>query len=235
MPIKYGTGRGGFTLTEMMIGIMISGMVLASLAAIHATSTTHMFQNYRQNTIKNGASFAMKTVMSRLAASTRIDSPAFGASGNILAIAENVDQLTGCHPIRAGSARQWHYFCRYTATNANCPSGSCLMYHTGAITAGGGTCPNGPAWAPSYPAFCGPGGGGVVTRLTDNINVSSFFLFSRRAADGVNERDAVRVRVRVSWTPSVALSRSARPVDSTLDSTGSIQRSVCNSALPGCS
>ncbi|HBE87551.1 MAG TPA: hypothetical protein DDW67_00210 [Elusimicrobia bacterium] len=235
MPTKYGVSRGGFSLAEMMIAVMISGMVLASLAAIHATSTNHMFQNYRQNTIKNGASLAMKTIMVNLAGSTRIDRPTFNTAGDILAIAENVDQLTGCHPIRAGSVRRWHYFCRYTATNANCPSGNCLMYHTGTITAGGGTCPNGPAWTPSYPAFCGPGGGGAVTRLTDHINVASFPLFSRRSIDGVTERDNVRARVRVTWIPSVALSRSARPVDSTLDSTGSIQRSVCNSGLAGCS
>lgn len=234
MPTKYGARRGGFTLTEMMIGVMISGMVLASLAAIHATSTNHMFQNYRQNTIKNGASLAMKTVMSRLSGSTRIDRPTFDTSGNILAIAGNIDQLTGCRPIRAGVAQTWHYFCLYTATNANCRSGNCLMYHTGTVT-GGGTCPSGPAWTPSYPAFCGPGGGGTVTRLTDHVNTATSPIFTRRSADGVTERDAVRVRVRVTWTPSVTLGRSARPVDSMLDSTGSIQRSVCNSALAGCS
>ncbi len=238
MPINCGETRRGFSLAEMMIGVMISGMVLASLASIHSTSTTHLFQNYRQNTIKNGASVAMKTVMTRLSLATRIDNPAFGNSGNILAIAENVDQLTNCRPIRAGEPVAWHYFCRFTNITVSCPSGNCLMYHTGTI-AGGTGCPNTVAEpAVPYPAFCGPGGGGTVTKLTDYLNVAASPLFSRRnvpvANPDVAERDTVRVRIRVTWTPSVPLSRSARPVDSQLETTGSIQRSVCNSGLPGC-
>lgn len=214
------------------MAIMISGMVLASLAAIHATSSAHLLQNYRQNKAKNEASTAMKTVMNRLSGATRIESPVPGDTADILAIAENVDHLpTRCYPIRAGAPVRWHYFCRYTAVNSFCPSGNCLMYHTGAIGGGAG-CPNA-AMAPAlpWPAFCGPGGGGAVIRLADHVDVSGGQLFSRRAADGVFERSSVRARLHIRWTPSAGLSRTARPIDSLLQSVGSIQ---CNPGSPGC-
>jgi prepilin-type N-terminal cleavage/methylation domain-containing protein len=237
MPIENPSGlRPGFSLTEMMIGVMISGMVLASLAAIHSTSTSHMFQNYRQNMVKNEATNAMKTVMSRLSVATRIDRPTPGNSDNILAIAENVDHLpTRCYPIRAGQPVRWHYFCRYTSANSYCLSGSCLMYHTGTV-AGGPGCPN-TATAPAipYPGFCGPGGGGTVTRLMDHLDVSGGAVFSRRSADGITERSSVLARLRLRWIPPAVtgrdLSRTARPIDSTLESVGSIQ---CSPGSPGC-
>lgn len=237
MPINNLAGRRpGFTLTEMMIGVMISGMVLASLAAIHATSTQHMFQNYRQNKVKNDATVAMKTVMSRLATATRIDRPLPTRSDNILAIAENVDHLpTRCYPIRAGEPVRWHYFCRYTSANSFCRSGNCLMYHTGTV-AGGPGCPNTSTASPMpYPGFCGPGGGGTVTRLMDHLDVSDGALFSRRTADGIFERSSVRVRLHINWVPPTVagrdLSRTARPIDSVLESVGSIQ---CSPGSPGC-
>ncbi|MDT8286527.1 MAG: type II secretion system protein [Elusimicrobiales bacterium] len=236
MLTDYGVRRGGFSLAEMMIAVMISGMVLASLAAIHSTSTTHLFQNYRQNKLKNEATVAMKTVMSRLSTATRIDWPAAGSAANALSIAENVDHLpTRCYPIRAGEPVRWHYFCRYTTINSFCRSGRCLMYHTGTI-AGGPGCPN-TAAAPAipYPAFCGPGGGGTVTRLMDHLDVSGGPVFSRRNADGIFERSSVLVRLHLLWTPSTAaagdMSRIARPVDSTLESVGSIQ---CSPGSDGC-
>ncbi|KAF0126584.1 MAG: hypothetical protein FD189_922 [Elusimicrobia bacterium] len=224
--------RPGFSLTEMMVGVMISGMVLASLAAIHATSSTHLFQNYRQNKVKNEASIAMKTVMNRLSGVTRIQRPSPGTAENVLFIAENVDHFpTGCYPIRAGQPVRWHFFCHYTTLNAYCRSGSCLMYHTGTV-AGGAGCPsavNAPALP--FPAFCGPGGGGAVTRLMDHLDVSGGAVFSRRAADGIYERSSVRARLHLRWTPSVSLSRTARTIDSVLESIGSIQ---CNPGSPGC-
>lgn len=231
MPTKiYFRLRPGFTLAEMMIAVAISGMLLASLAAIHATSTSHMYQNYRQNLVKNEATNTMKTVMSRLGAATRIDRPTPGNSDNILAIAENVDHLpTRCYPIRAGQPVTWHYFCRYTAANSFCRSGNCIMYHTGTV-AGGPGCPNtATATAMPYPGFCGPGGGGTVTRLMDHLDISGGSVFSRRSADGVNERSAVRVRVGVRWIPPTT--RASRPIFSTLESVGSIQ---CNPGSPGC-
>ncbi|MDQ7771886.1 MAG: prepilin-type N-terminal cleavage/methylation domain-containing protein [Elusimicrobiales bacterium] len=235
MPIKKRVlfrSRPGFSLTEMMMAVMISGMVLSSLAAIHATSTTHLFQNYRQNKIKNEASIAMKTVMSRLSGATRIERPAAGTAENWLYIAENVDHLpTRCYPIRAGEPVRWHLFCRYTSVNSFCRSGSCLMYHTGTI-AGGPGCPN-TATAPALPipAFCGPGGGGTVTRLMDHISVSAAPIFSRRTADGIFERSSVRTRLHMLWTPPAGLNTTARPIDSVLQSVGSIQ---CNPGSPGC-
>ena len=240
MPTKHRflmRARPGFTLAELMISVMISGMLLVSLAAIQTTSSNYMLQNYRQNVIKNGASYAMKTVLSRIPAATRIDLPAYNSDGNELKIAENVDQMTGCHPIHSAVPRRWHYFCHYATADASCPSGGCLRYYTGTISTAGGACPAAPTWTftSPYPAGCS---GGTYIQLAEYVNVSLAPLFSRRSADDINEKGAVRVRLRVRWIPPAVsgkdLSASSREVDTTLDSTASVQRSACPGAAAPC-
>lgn len=208
--------RQGFTLAELVLAVMIFGFMATSLATIYSTSNRHMFQNYRGNIIKTNVGIAMKAVSNRLSVATRIDAPAFGASGNILAFAQNVDQLTGCYPIAPGAA-SWHYFC--VAPDAATPSINSLYYHTGTIAAGTGCSSPAPTtWGGPYPAFCGFGGGGTVTMLMQAANTTNPF-FSRSAADGIAQRDIVRVRLRSFWSASGrGFGKSQRDVDFTLDS-----------------
>ena len=120
------TQRNGFTLAELVIASLIFGFMITSLATIYSTANKHMFQQYRQNTIKSGASVAMKAIVSKLTAATRIDCPCLPSpapcpagcsgvtAGNILAFAVNVDQNSGCFPIStlatAPFTPSWHRF-----------------------------------------------------------------------------------------------------------------------------
>ncbi|MCM2268325.1 MAG: type II secretion system GspH family protein [Elusimicrobiales bacterium] len=214
--------RPGFTLAELILAVMIFGFMATSLATIYSTSNRHMFQNYRANVIKTNVGIAMRAVQNTLSTSTRLDVPAYGASGNILAFASNVDQVTGCYPVGPGEAR-WHYFC--IAPDANIPAINSLYYHTGTIAGGTGCAVAAPSlWGGGYPAFCGFFGGGTVTLLMQATRPTPTF-FSRAAVDGVNERDIVRVRLRSLWSASGrGFGKSQRDVDFTLDSAVQVHR-----------
>lgn len=203
--------RPGFTLAEMILALFIFSFMSASLATIYATANRHMFQNYRRNTIKTNADFAMHTIQHVLSQATRIDQPAYTKSGNRLSVADNVDQLTGCYPVKSGVAANWHVFC--TAADSQDGTVTDLYYHTGQITAGGGN-PCGSVspsyWtANSYPVpACGVSGGGgqTVTILMQYVATPgnrSGAIFSREQQDGVDQRDAVAVNLRSFWQASV--------------------------------
>lgn len=219
--------RPGFTLAELVLAVMIFGFMATSLATIYSTSNRHMFQNYRSNIVKTNVGISMKAIQNTLSIATRIDVPAYGAAGNILAFATNVDQMTGCFPVGPGTAN-WHYFC--VAPDVIDPAINSLYYHTGTIAGGTGCGVASPStWAGPYPAFCGYGGGGTVTMLmqiTTAARQSSFVpFFSRAPADGVNERNVVRVRLRSLWSASDRrLGKSQRDIDFMLDSAVMVHR-----------
>lgn len=226
------TNRKGFTLAELVLALFIFGFMSMSLATIYGTANRHMFQNYRRNTIKTNADFAMKVLHNTMATATRLDFPAYGAAENRLAFASNVDQ-SGCYRISTADPASWHYFC--VAADPVLPGVTNLYYHTGNIGGGAAGCmAAAPAtWSPSYPAFCGPGGGGTVTLLMQHVasplpqppDSQTTFIFSRSPLDRVNEVPAVRIRLRSQW---IAANRgyggSQRDVDFTLDSLVSVNR-----------
>lgn len=235
------TYRKGFTMAELILAIFIFGFMSMSLATIYATANRHMFQNYRRNIIKTNADFAMKVLHNTLSTATRIDTPAYGTAGNILAFASNVSQglqvanSPGCYRISPPDPASWHYFC---VAHDNTPGNvgvNNLYYHTGTIPGGAAGCMvaapatwNGTG-VNGYPAFCGFGGGGTVTLLMQYVvpppAPRSQFTFSRAALDGVREVPSVRISLRSFW---VAANRgfgsNQRDVDFSLDSLITINR-----------
>lgn len=231
--------RKGFTMAELILAIFIFGFMSMSLATIYATANRHMFQNYRRNVIKSGADFTMKAIQNTLTTATRIDSPAYGSAGNVLAFASNVDQGTlpafgpGCYRIDPTTPATWHYFC--TAADPNLPGVTDIFYHTGTIPGGNGGCM---AAAPAtwngtggngYPAYCGFGGGGTVTLMMQYVvppdPPRSQYVFSRAAADGVRQVPAVRVTLRSQWiAANRGFASSQRDIDFSLDSIITVNR-----------
>lgn len=229
MPFKLKTGakRAGFTLIEVVVATLIFGFMLTSLAVVYSTATKHMSQNYRLNTCKSAASVAMKTITSRLQEANRIDAPLPNADGPRLAFAINVDQADqgGCYPINPQAAASWHYFCLL---------GDKLYYHTSAI-AGGGGCPGGAAWGSTYPAFCGPGGGGTVTLLAEYVvPIPAVPLFSRRT--NLYSNSLVNINLRIFWDPetnALAGGRDFRRISRTIETTlNTTVRVTCTGSRP---
>jgi prepilin-type N-terminal cleavage/methylation domain-containing protein len=234
--------RPGFTLAELVIAVLIFGFMSTSLATIYSTANRHMFQNYRNNMIKSNVSLAMRDIRHNLQEATRVDTPAAGAGGNVLAFVVNVDQLTGCYPVNqaavAGTPPTWHYFC--TRADAIDPAITDLYHHTAAIPVNASWCGSSPTsfWggAGAYPVpICGANIGGQTVTLIMQYSVpaaapSSNVMFSRIAAapDNVYERNAVLVTLRSRWIPAVAkfgASQRQREVDFTLASLVTINSS----------
>ena len=211
--------RRAFTLAELLIAMLIFSFMMLSMVGIYSAANKHMFQNYRQNAVRSGALVAMKTITARLQEANRIDIPAAGAAGNVLAFAGNVDNFSGCYRINPAITPSWHFICHAPAVTVACPYGNCLYHHTGTI-AGGGGCPGGPYWAVSYPVVCGQSGGTITQLAYDVVPTPS--LFYRTDTDFAG-RPLVKVRLRVFWdpptdyTPGVRDFRSVgRRIDSTL-------------------
>lgn len=221
--------RSGFTLVELIIAVFIFGYMASSLATIYATSHRHMFQNYRANMIKTGTLVAMRAIQNNVISATRIDSPAPGAQGNVLAFAVNVDQMSGCYPINTAMPTTWHYFC--LANDAATPGFQSFYYHTGTI-GGGNACTNiNPTiWNGVYPVpRCGASmPGQTVSKLAEYVTTPAAGgnLFSRRAAEGVNDSGSVRVQVRSFWpAASRGLGGAQRDIDFNLDTVMRVSRS----------
>lgn len=228
--------RKGFTLAELVIATLIFGFMITSLATIYATANKHMFQQYRQNSVKSAASVAMKDMVNNLMTANRVDYPAYNAADTRLAFAVNVDQNSGCYPVNTAQAVTWHYFCL---------SGRTLYHHFGTVTGGAG-CPAPPPvpctsagcfTIASYPAFCGPGGGGLVTQLSNMVSLDPYTsaIFTRKGTtstyDKVYEEDQVKIVLRLFWDPqslttSGAVNTVGRVVNTTLISTVKVNRSV---------
>lgn len=207
--------RPAFTLVELLVAIFIFSYIAASMATIYSTTSRHMFQNYRRNTVKSDVLIAMRAVQMGLTAATRLDAPARNTQGNVLAFAENVDQNTGCFPIsNAVPQLTWHYFCLAGDNN--------LYHHSGQVTGNGIPCgtPGGSTWGAAYPVpGCGMNiGGQTVTLLMRNVSPANGFLFSRRAADGIDEAGSVRIRLRSFWSAAGrGFGSSQRDIDFSLD------------------
>lgn len=217
-----------------MIATLIFGFMISSLATIYATANKHMFQQYRQNSVKSAASVAMKDIVNNLMAANRIDAPNYNAAGNILAFAVNIDQgyspnYQGCRISAVADAPTWHYFCL---------SGNTLYHHTGTISPVPSLCSastiSNPFTPTSYPvASCG-GGYGTVTQLSNMVTTVAGIdaLFSRKNAHNVYEQDQVKIVLRLYWDPAATLTvgsglrTSGRVIDTTLIGNVKVNRSV---------
>ncbi|MDP2865804.1 MAG: prepilin-type N-terminal cleavage/methylation domain-containing protein [Elusimicrobiota bacterium] len=221
--------RKGFTLAELVLSVLIFSFMAASLATIVSTTNRHMFQNYRTNIIKTNVLISMKSIQNKLSVATRVDLPAVGTGDTRLAFATNVDQNTGCYPVYAAAAQPaWHYFCQ---------AGSKLYHYTGPINGGVSACGTAAPtiWCSNNPVASGcygvaACGGGSGTLLMEDVlpTLPGGALFSRRAADGINEVDTVRVLLRSRWIPSApgrGLGAAQREVDTTLDTVIRFNRS----------
>jgi len=224
--------RKAFTLVELIIASLLFGFMIMSLATIYSTATKHMFQSYRQNTVKSNASVAMKTITAKLAAANRIDLPGPGSWGNSLRFAVNVDQTTGCYPINPAEPVTWHEICYAPDVTGTCPLGNCLYYHTGTI-AGGGNCPNAPFWGAFYQSSvgCGTAGLGTVTLLASFVQPpAGGAMFSRALGNGTLGNNVVNISLRVLWDPAVVSTAgrdfraSSKKIDSTLTTSVGIVR-----------
>lgn len=222
--------RSAFTLVELILAVFIFSYMSASLATIYATTNRHMFQNYRRNTIKTGVLVAMRAIQNNLSVATRIDSPADGGWGNVLAFATNVDQASACFPVNAAEPAAWHYFC--LANDPLIPGSRSLYYHTANLPAGtpcGSAAPS--TWSGVYPVpSCGANlGGQTITLLMQHVSPSPAMgsvLFSRRPADtGSNSLGAVRVNLRSFWSAAGrGFGSAARDVDFSLNTVISVNR-----------
>ncbi len=236
MPFKF---RKGFTLAELVIATLIFGFMIISLALIYSSANNHLFHNYRMNTFKSNASIAMKTITSKLQEANRIDAPGFDASGAILAFAVNVDQLSGCYPVNPAEPVRWHYFCHSSAVTSECPSGSCLYYHTDTIVVpSGNNCPSGPSvWTTTdYPVLACGGAYGTVTLLSSDIFPKTApELFSRRSIDGIAGSALVNISLRVRWDPVTnnTTGRDFRTTDKLIDTTLNTTVRVNRAGLSG--
>lgn len=213
--------RGAFTLVELILAVFLFGYMSASMATIYSTTNRHMFQNYRRNIVKTSTLVSMRAVQNNFAGATRIDSPADGARGNVLAFAVNVDQLTRCYPVNPFLPSSWHYFC--LANDPLIPGSRTLYYHTAPI-AGGNSCASASPtiWNGIYPVpSCGANiGGQTVTLLMQHVFPSAMGgnLFSRSGSDGAAPVGAVRVALRSFWRANArGFGSSQRDVDFTLD------------------
>lgn len=156
------TARSGFTLAELLIAIFISSMVFLTLATTTSTAQAHLRTSYAKNKRSSDLLIASKLLRNKFLTATRIDSPLPYENSAVLAFASNIDP-SGCSPIRADLAVEWHFFCILNSS---------LYHHTAPIPAGTG-CPAATFWNPgtAYPATCGSPSkpGEIVTRLADNI------------------------------------------------------------------
>ena len=116
-------------------------------------------------------------------------------------------------------------------------AGTSLYYYTGPVNGGVNACgtPAPTIWCANNPVAggcyavpaCGGGGG---TLMMENVlpTLPGGAIFSRRAADGINGVDTVRVWLRSRWIPSApgrGLGAAQREVDTTLDSVVRFNRS----------
>lgn len=203
--------KKGFTLIELIVGVIIFSFVAMSLSVIYATANRHFMQNYRNDFYKNRLTLIMKFISTKITSATEIELPANGFSSNILAFYSNYTKdvgrpsypnwgwNVGCRP-DASQNVTWHYFCL---------SGSNLYYHTGSI-GGVNVCPT----LSSLPNWIGSitcGSGGIF--LSDNIYVASGYtgLFFRTDADD----NLLGVAMRLLWNPPGGMSAAQRPVDET--------------------
>ncbi|PIU19610.1 MAG: hypothetical protein COT18_06595 [Elusimicrobia bacterium CG08_land_8_20_14_0_20_59_10] len=210
--------RNAFTLVELMVALMLFGFMSAAMASIYATANRHLFQDYRGNMVKGNVTVAMRAIGNVMAQATSIDAPGTNAKGNILTVASNVDQLTGCYPLKSGLPVTLYKFCAsgsdfYYGFKTFWPAAGCVSPLSGCCG------------ALAYPSGCGSGGGATWIKLLPGSLDTTSNIFSRKAAEKVNDLMSVRVGLTGKWTPPGNLATLQRTVTFTLDSTFSVSRS----------
>lgn len=205
--------RNAFTLLELSVATAISSFVMISMASIYTAANKHVFQSYRSDAVKGGVSLSMRAMRQVMAQATRIDQPANGSTGTRLAVASNVDALTGCHPIATTSfdtdapAPKWHLFC----IDSSNPNNLRLYYHSGNISTSCG-CP-GPCFFnnPANTTACGSAGGVLLGQY---LTAGSGFS---RVAGSVPGPTAVRASIHSIWNSGGSVSPTQHAVDYSLD------------------
>lgn len=211
--------KNGFTLTELLVSLVIFSFMAVTLSTVYATANRFFFQQYREDMWKNRLTLSMKFIKNKLSAATEIERPALGAQTNDLAFYTNFIKSppgdttypgNGCAPTTAVSS-QWHYFC----VNSNV-----LYYYTGTL-AGVTQCPNEVGVANWIGTIsCGVTGGGVVLSQNITIPANRTTYFGR-----VNTpSNTVRVSLRMLWQATGGFSTIARNIDTSDETYVTINR-----------
>ncbi|MBI4051435.1 MAG: prepilin-type N-terminal cleavage/methylation domain-containing protein [Elusimicrobia bacterium] len=199
--------RGGFTLVEMIVAVVIFGMVAAALVV---TSSTFWSQ---ADSITSGdarlramGARSIRAMQQEISLATLLARPLQGASAGFLSGAQNVrpDDSGEIVDMTGGEDRRWFHFCVVGAVGGgDCIAGCvppscqnpqpCLWYYSGvwpfplSLFVGG-------------PGTCGTIQGGVTPLLlASQINCptgpapTATNCFTRVAGEGVPELNAVRV------------------------------------------
>ncbi|MEF3280174.1 MAG: prepilin-type N-terminal cleavage/methylation domain-containing protein [Elusimicrobiota bacterium] len=216
---KWGSKKNGFTLTELLVSIIIFSFMAMTLASVYATANRYFYQQYRQDLYKNKFTLSMKFIKNKLVQATDIDIPTSGSTSNDLLFYTNFVKDfgspyigSGCAPTTAISSN-WHYFC---------VAGTKLYYHTGTL-AGVVACPN-TAPTNNNVAFipaCGSAGG---VMLSDNIVLPSAGSYFQRG--GNLPPNVVRISLKMSWQTKQSLggSTAIRTITSEDESYVSVNR-----------
>jgi Tfp pilus assembly protein PilV len=202
------TGTNGVTLIELLVAIVIATMFLLTLVVIFINSHKGLLNTYKNNILKNKATYAMTHIQRNLHFASRIDSleSSFGtcntASGSnpaftttYLAGAVNVDRDEGCYPLDGNNPVRWFYYCLTTPDN----EGQRNLYYYEQNISGSAPCPLAVAGSGFnqniYPSItCGNNAGSVNAELLLDGITDGFFSISRCSFDTVNVNLQIRYR-----------------------------------------
>lgn len=218
--LSGGGGEGGFSLIELIVVVLIMGMVLMGLAAIHGSSFRQGLNLFGESRIKTMGELAMTALRTQASRATFVAAPLNGAgsrsfSGYINVAADGSGGWINpvANPPPPGGEPRWFHFCvspdaadvgtcRAAGTQNPRP---CLFFYDGPL-AGGAAPPRGWGVPAVLDANCGQGVPGAnLQLLATGIQPipqggGAAPYFSRGVAGGVS-RQQVRMRMRIRQPP----------------------------------
>lgn len=213
--------NGGFTLVEILVAVFIFSMVMAGLSAIYSTAYRQGYRTLRDMHLKTGGARALREIQAELQTATLIEQPANGAAGSILSGFKNY--MATYNPsdpyirISQSEAVEWFYFCVSGPFSGRCEDGVPTVYHKPMCLwrySGTGTTVPIPA-----PANCGDAPGVIVASGLTSDELGNGSFFSRSSADGVDERN----QVRVNWVMRIPATNTQPPLAYNADATFNLQ------------